>query len=74
MASLRTANTKARRALKLRIRIEGRIFHSRQIERMAASKTLHKLRDTGFVRRRNAADKARVRGIKRLIAAGGLAA
>jgi len=65
MASLRTANTKARRALKRRVLVEGRVFHYHQVERMAASKTLHKLRDTGYVRRRSAVDKARVREINR---------
>ncbi len=69
MSNLRTANTKARHALKRRIRIEGRVFHQKQVERMHASGTLHKLRDTGFIRRRNAADKARVRQIKRQISA-----
>lgn len=69
MSNLRTANTKARRALKRRVIVEGRVFHQKQVERMYASGTLHKLRDTGFVRRRNAVDKARVREINRQIAA-----
>lgn len=69
MSNLRTANTKARRALKRRVVVEGRVFHQQQVERMHASGTLHKLRHTGFVRRRNTVDKARVREINRRITA-----
>ncbi len=74
MANLRTANTKARRALKRRVLVEGRVFHQNQVERMFASGTLHKLRDTGFVRRRRATDKARVREINRQVREGRWAA
>ena len=48
---LRTANHKAKRAMRRRVYQEGFAFHERRSMRLLRSGCLDKLKDSGFIRR-----------------------
>lgn len=48
---LRTTNHNRLRALRRRVYVEALAFHERRVARLSKSGTLHKLKDSGYVRR-----------------------